>query len=204
MKRKRKSWILIMIGLLGIGLFIYMQIAVSPIIKDLATASVSNKASSVINDSIEVLLRDGEVDYDRIIFLEKDIQGNITALKTNIAEINRLKSQTLSTVDRLLLDLDVSEIGIPMGNFILPEIFSGSGPRLPVKIVSVSNSDAEFRNVFLEAGINQTTHQIMLDVAICMTVLTPVGTQSVSSVSSVMVAETVIVGNVPSSYVNFN
>lgn len=204
MRQKHRKWIAIVIIFLCVCIFIYMQITVSPIIKDLATASVSNKASSIINEAIEVQLQEGEVEYDNIIFLEKDIQGNITALKTNIAEINRLKAQTLSVVDRMLLDLDVSEIGIPIGNLILPEIFSGMGPHLPVRVVSVSTSEAEFRNVFSEAGINQTAHQIMLDISITMTVLTPVGTQSVSSVSSVVVAETVIVGNVPNSYVNLN
>ena len=188
--------------LLIAGFVIYLHVILSPIMKDLASASVTSKASSIINDAIESQLAESEIDYDKIVLLEKDVNGKITALKTNIVQVNRLKSQTLAAIDRLLLDLDVSQIGVPLGNLILPELFSGTGPVLPVRIVSVSNSDAEFRNVFIEAGINQTTHQIMLDVSILMTVLTPAGALNVSSCSSVVVAETVIVGDVPNSYVN--
>lgn len=205
MRRKRRFlWIsAIMLGFASLPIF-YINLSVGPLIRDLATAAVSNKASAVINDAIEEQLRTGNIAYDRIIFLEKDINGNITALKTNIAEINKLKTQTLSVVDSMLMDLDVSEIGLPLGNLILPELFSGTGPILPVRVVSVSTSDADFRNVFSEAGINQTAHQIMLDISISMTVLTPVGTQTVAAQSSVVVAETVIVGHVPGSVVNWN
>ena len=102
----------------------------------------------------------------------------------------------------VLLDMDVDEVGLPLGSVIFPTFFSGSGPKLPVKVLSISNSDADFRNVFSEAGINQTAHQIMMDVVIDMTILTPVGTDTVRVTSSVVVAETVIVGHVPESYVN--
>ena len=101
----------------------------------------------------------------------------------------------------MLLDLDVSEIGLPLGSVILPTFFSGSGPKLPVKVMAISNSDAEYRNVFYEAGINQTAHQIMMDVIIVMTILTPAGPESVRVVSSGVVAETVIVGDVPSTFI---
>lgn len=204
MRRKRIKWWLAFVFFVSAGVLIYLNIKVTPLIKELAKASVSNKASSIINDAIEKQLEEGEINYDRIVFLEKDIQGNITALKTNIAEINRLKTQTLSIVDHMLLDLDISQVGLPIGSLIIPELFSGTGPVVPVRVVSISNSEADFRNVFSEAGINQTTHQIMLDVSIIMTVLTPAGTQNVEASSSVVVAETVIVGNVPGSYVDLN
>lgn len=205
MKRRRHvKWIVVPILFTVAALIVYMNVSISPVIRDLARAGVENRASSIINEAIEKQLEEGNINYDKIIFLEKDISGNITALKTNIAEINRIKTQTLSTVDRLLLDLDVNEIGVPMGNLFLPELFSGTGPTLPVRVLSISNSEADFKNVFWEAGINQTAHQIMLDVSVIMTVLTPVGTLGVRAESTVMVAETVIVGHVPNSYVNLD
>lgn len=203
-KKHRAIWICALILIILFALLLYINSVISPVFRDLATATVANRASSVINDAIEKQLREGEIEYDSIIFLEKDIDGNITALKTNIAQINRLKTQTLSIVDRMLLDLDVSEIGIPLGNLIVPELFSGTGPLLPIRVVSISTSEAEFSNAFSEAGINQTLHQIMLKVMIVMTVLTPVGTQNVSAESSVVVAQTVIVGRVPSSFYDWN
>jgi len=203
-RRTRFRWPLAAVLLICLALAVYMNMRVGPLVRQLAEATVSNRASSIVNDAIEKQMADDSIDYHNIVFLEKDINGNITALKTNIAQINRLKTQTLAAVDRLLLDLDISQIGLPLGSLILPEFFSGTGPVLPVRVVSVSNSEADFRNVFTAAGINQTAHQIMLDVTIIMTVLTPVGTQSVSATSSVVVAETVIVGKVPNSFVDLN
>ena len=199
---KRKTAVILGILLVMASVFLYLQLILSPLIVELAIASVDNRASYIINEAIETQMLSDDIDYENIVFLEKDINGNITALKTNINEVNRLKTQILSVIDDMLLDLDVNEIGIPLGSLFLPELFSGMGPKLPVKVMSVSASDAEFHNEFSEAGINQTSHRMMMDVNITMTVLTPMGTESITVTSAVVVAETVIVGLVPESYVN--
>ena len=203
-RRKRIFRRIVVIMLLTAPVFaaIFLRFTVSPLIQELAKARVDNRASYIINEAVEAVLRDDTVDYDSIILFEKDINGSITALKTNMSEINHLKAQILSMIDTMLLDLDVNEIGLPLGSLILPELFSGTGPKLPVKVMSISRSDAEFRNEFKEAGINQSLQQIMMDVVVTMTILTPVGTETVTTVSQVVVAETVIVGEIPDSYVN--
>ena len=201
-RRNRFRAAVVLLIVLLCAIFFYLQFSVAPLIVELAKARVDNRASYIINEAIETQMQSDDIDYENIVYLEKDVNGNITALKTNINEVNRLKTQILSVIDDMLLDLDVNEIGIPLGSLVLPELFSGTGPRLPVKVMSVSASDAEFHNVFSEAGINQTAHQMMMDVTITMTVLTPIGAQSVTVTSAVVVAETVIVGIVPESYVN--
>lgn len=181
---------------------LFLRLTVGPLVQELSKAIVSNKASSIINEAVEAQLRSDDIDYDSIIYLEKDYNGAVTALKTNINEINRLKTEILSVIDTMLLELDVNEVGLPLGSLILPEFFSGTGPTLPVKVLSVSTSDADFHNEFAEAGINQTSHRIYMEVQITMTILTPVGTEAVTASSTVVVAETVIVGTVPGSYVD--
>lgn len=198
---RRRICICALIGVLVI-LVLFIQFSVGPMVGALAKARVENRASYIINEAIEAQLRSEDIDYENIVFLEKNVNGSITALKTNINEINRLKTQTLSVIDTMLLDLDVNEIGLPLGSLILPELFSGVGPKLPIKVLSISASDADFRNEFSAAGINQTSHRITMDVTITMTVLTPIGTESVTVTSGMVVAETVIVGSVPESYVN--
>lgn len=201
-RRSRKKLFLLTAAAVMIVVAVWMTGRMQPLVRELAKAKVENRGQNVINAAIELQLEHGQIDYGNIIFLEKDVDGNVTALKTNIAEVNRLKTQTLAMTDTMLLDMDVDEVGLPLGSVIFPTFFSGSGPKLPVKVLSISNSDADFRNVFSEAGINQTAHQIMMDVVIDMTILTPVGTDTVRVTSSVVVAETVIVGHVPESYVN--
>ena len=200
-KQQRLRLLIVALLVLFVALMLFLRLSVAPLVEELATARVVNRASYIINEAIEAQLQSDNINYDNIVYLEKDVKGAITALKTNINEVNRLKTQILSVVDTMLLDLDVNEIGLPLGSLIFPELFSGSGPKLPVRVMSISSSDADFRNEFFEAGINQTAHRIMMDVNITMTVLTPVGAESVSASSAVVVAETVIVGTVPESYV---
>ena len=202
-RRKTLRQVLLLSTLSVVVCFIlFLKLRLSPLVKELALARVENKASNIINDAIEEQLKENDINYDSMVAIEKTVYGEVSALRTNMAEINRLKTEVLSTVDSLLLDLDVEEVGLPLGSLIFPELFSGSGPKIPVKVLSVSNSDADFRNVFSEAGINQTTHRIMMDVKVYMTILTPAGTENVEAISSVVVAETVIVGNVPQTYVD--
>lgn len=201
-RRSRKRLLALTLLGLAVVFLLFMRLSVAPLVQELAKARVANKASSIINDAVEAQLRNDNIDYDAIVFLEKDRNGAITALKTNINEINRLKTEILSVIDTMLLDLDVNDVGLPLGSLILPEFFSGTGPVLPVKVMSISTSDADFYNEFTEAGINQTSHRIDMEVRITMTILTPVGTESVTAASTVVVAETVIVGTVPGSYVD--
>ena len=81
-----------------------------------------------------------------------------------------------------------------------PELFSGSGPKLPVKVMSISTSDAEFRNEFSEAGINQTLHQLIMEVSVDVAVLVLGETAGFTITSEVVVAETVIIGDVPETF----
>lgn len=200
--RRHRGRMLAACLLLLAACLLFLRLTVGPLVQELAKAIVSNKASNIINEAVEAQLRSDDIDYDSIIYLEKDYNGAVTALKTNINEINRLKTEILSVIDTMLLELDVNEVGLPLGSLILPEFFSGTGPTLPVKVLSVSTSDADFHNEFAEAGINQTSHRIYMEVRITMTILTPVGTEAVTASSTVVVAETVIVGTVPGSYVD--
>lgn len=201
-RRHRRKIVLLVAGMFVLFGLVCFNASMKPLVRELAKSAVENHGQTIINDAVEQQLASGQIDYNQIIALEKDVSGNITALRTNMAEVNRLKTQTLAVADTMLLDLNVMEIGLPLGSVILPTFLSGLGPRLPVKVLYISNSDAAFRNVFCEAGINQTTHQIMMDVSINLTILTPAGKETAEVISSVVVAETVIVGHVPQSYVN--
>lgn len=201
-KRRKRRLIIFLILVCLVLLVVVARRRLSPMIREIATTRVSNEASFAINRAIIRQIDDNSISYDRIVLLEKNVAGEVSAIKTNMAEINLMKTSVLSMVDEEVLELSVAEIGIPVGNLFLPEFFSGQGPILPVRVIAVSTSDASFVSRFSEAGINQTLHQIFLNVEVMMTVLTPMGTQNVPTQSQVLVAETVIVGAVPQTYWN--
>ena len=94
-----------------------------------------------------------------MVYFEKDINGRITALKTNMSEVNRLKTDVINLINDEILALDNTDLGIPFGSVFLPEFLSGRGPQIPVNILSIRNSEAAFSSSFTQAGINQTLHQ---------------------------------------------
>ena len=166
-------------------------------IRSLSETQVKNSTSDLINDAIDKQIEIGNIQYDRIVYFEKDLNGRITALKTNMSEVNRLKTDILNIINDEILALDTSDLGIPIGSLIFPEIFSGRGFSIPVQILSIRNSDASFSSSFTEAGINQTLHQLSMYISVDVTVLVLGRTNSFTISSQVVVAETIIVGQVP-------
>lgn len=169
-------------------------------IRSLAETQVKNSTSDLINDAIDKQIETGNIQYDRIVYFEKDLDGRITALKTNMSEVNRLKTDILNIINDDILALDTSDIGIPVGSLFLTEFFSGRGPMIPVHIMSIRNSDASFYSSFTEAGINQTLQQLTMDVSVDVTILVLGRAESFTVTSQVVVAETIIVGQVPDTF----
>ena len=170
------------------------------VVADLARTQVKNTTSDLTNDAIAKQIAGGNIAYDRIVYLEKDLDGRITALKTNMSEVNRLKTDILNIINDEILALDTSDIGIPLGSLFLPEFLSGKGPAIPVHILSIRNSDANFVSHFSQAGINQTLHRLNMEVSIDVSVLVLGQTAGFTMTSEVVVAETIIVGDVPQTF----
>ena len=202
MLRKIRSLLYFSLVLLAaiVVLFLVFRSRYRDVIRELAETQVKNTTSDLTNDAIAKQIADGIIQYDRIVFFEKDLDGRITALKTNMSEVNRLKTDILNIINDEILALDTSDIGIPLGSFFLPELLSGKGPAIPVHILSIRNSDASFSSNFVQAGINQTLHQLIMLVSVDVAILVLGQTGSFSVTSEVVVAETVIVGAVPNTF----
>lgn len=196
-KLLRMIIILLVVAIAGLILF---RVKYSTSIRKLAQTQVINTTSDLINDAIDRQIEDGKIQYDRMVYFEKDLDGRITALKTNMSEVNRLKTDILNIINDEILSLSTEGLGIPAGSLIFPEFLAGRGPEIPIEILSIRNSDASFTSHFSEAGINQTLQQINMHVSVDVTVLVLGQTDSFTVTSQVIVAETIIVGDVPDTY----
>ena len=197
--RKMLHFAVILVVLI-LGGFLMFRDHYRDAIRELARTQITNGTSDLINDAIDEQIENGNIQYDRIVYFEKDLNGKITALKTNMSEVNRLKTSILNTINDEILALDTADIGIPIGSLFLPEFLSGKGPCIPVQIISIRNSEAAFSSNFREAGINQTLQQLVMDISVDVTVLVLGQTDSFTVNSQVVVAETIIVGDVPDTF----
>ena len=202
MGKRRRKWKLLVALILALAVwaFLGLRSRLWPVVRSLARTQVTNTASDLINDAILEQIMEGQIQYDRIVYFEKDLNGRITALKTNMAEVNRLKTETLNIINDEIMAEDSEHLGVSLGSLILPEFFSGKGPSIPVRIMAIRNSDASFRSEFTEAGINQTLQKLRMDVLVDVTILVLGQTETFTVSSQMVVAETIIVGDVPATY----
>ena len=197
---RRIAWCVVISLVICALAFFSLRDRYRDVIADLAHTQVMNTTSDLTNDAIGRQIDIGNIAYDRIVYFEKDLNGKITALKTNMSEANRLRTEILNLINEEILALDSADIGIPLGSLFLPEFLSGKGPVIPVRILSIRNSDAKFVSEFSQAGINQTLHRLNMEITVDVAVLVLGETNSYAVSSQVVVAETIIVGDVPQTF----
>lgn len=199
-QRNRFRTIFAIALIIVVAIAMAIRISVAPMAEQLIRTQVGNQASDAINAAIADCISNGDFDYSKMVTVEKNAAGTVSAIQTNIAELNRLKTGVLEQIDKHLESLSLEQLGIPIGSIVLPELFSGRGPEIPVRVLAARSSDASFHNTFSDAGINQTLHSICIDVSVTVTVMTWTGTYDICVDSSVVAAQTVIVGTVPTTY----
>ena len=175
-----------------------------PVMTSMATARVSNLVNRIVSAAVNEAVENGSIDYQNFVIFEKDETGHITARRSNVAEVNRMQGQITDEILHRLSEVATSELEIPLGTLTGSALLAGRGPSLFVRMQAVGSASAAFRNQFTAAGINQTRHQIFLDVDVYMSILLPGMKTSTRVSNEIAVAETVIVGGVPDTYTYFS
>ncbi len=175
-----------------------------PVMTSMAMARVSNMVNRIVSAAVNEAVESGEIDYGNFVIFDKDDTGHITALRSNVAEVNRMQGRIADEILLRLSEVSTSELEIPLGTLTGSALLAGRGPSLYVRMQAVGSANAVFRNQFTAAGINQTRHQIFLDVDVYMSILLPGMKTSTKISNEIAVAETVIVGGVPDTYTYFS
>lgn len=203
----RRAFVRLLALLLTVLLLVLVLTATArmrPLLESLATTRVSNTVNRIISEAVNEAIQNGDISYERLISLEKDNEGKITAVHSNMAAFNRLQAQILDIILAKIDQVSARELSIPIGTLTGSALLAGRGPRIRVRMESVGSSTARFNNRFESAGINQTKHQIILEVEVSVAILLPGFTTATKVSTAVTVAETVIVGAVPDTYTYFN
>ena len=156
-----------------------------------------------VNTAIAQVLREGDYDADYFVKFEKNESGEVTAISSNMTHVNALSAEILDRVVGLTENRTLT-VSIPAGNLTGISLLMGRGPGVPVEILVLTSSRVEFQNSIVTAGINQTKHQISLNVIVDIDVLVPWGSENTQVVTEVLIADTVVVGQVPDTYLNFD
>ena len=188
--------LLVMLALIAIGLYL------RALSRDIAISDARDAVTLAVNGCVSRMMRENDYGYDYFVTLEKDAQGNITAITTNTAHINALSSQIMQEIARAA-DSESLNISIPLGSLLGSNLLMGRGPRIPVQVRMLTSSFVRFDNDLISTGINQSRHVVTLIADVDVDIMIPLSTVSTTVETEILIAETVIVGRVPETYVNY-
>ena len=186
------------------GLILFIA-AAAIFLKDLSTQIAVSDASDIvtgrINNAIAQIMKNEDYGGDYFVTFEKNANGEVTAISSNMSRINALSATILDSVVGATENHKLT-VEIPIGNLSGVSLLMGRGPKVPVQIIVLTSSRVEFNNNIVTAGINQTKHQINLEVIVDIDILIPWDTESAQVVTEILIADTLVVGQVPDTYLN--
>ena len=192
----------LMAAVLLSALFLLLEKNLEQVILSMAYARAEAMAVEYIHRAAEDVMGGQAALYSEMVTVRTDAQGRVTMLEANAARMNQLATLTALRAQEMLRSAEQQSVGIPLGAALGIPFLSAAGPRVQVRILPVGAVSAAFSSEFESAGINQTRHKIYLSMHTSVRLVIPTGASTVDLNSQVLIAESIIVGEVPGSYVN--
>lgn len=181
-------------------IFCYFEFYVNPQICSANISKIKGTTIQIENEAISKTLQNN--DYDDLIAVKTDSDGNVAYMQVNSNNVNKLNADILTKVQSNLNSQSQITCMVPLGNFSGVPVLSGIGPNVRLKVVPIGNVQTKYVSQFFSVGINQSLHKIMLQIQVEVCILLPAYTQNIIVSNQVVVAESVIVGKIPSTYLN--
>lgn len=190
----------VIVLLIGGALLLLLERNLEAVILDMAHARAEAMAVEYMHEAVQQVMGEG-VSYADMMDVKVDGQGRVTLIQANAARMNALATKTALRSQAQLEGAEAQSVAIPLGAALGIPFFSAMGPRIQVRILPVSAVTAHFSTEFESAGINQSRHKIYLSLQTTVRLVIPTGARQVNLSSQVLIAESIIVGDVPQSYV---
>ena len=174
--------------------------SLKPISSELAKSYGSSAVLDVINSTVSEYFNDGNVGYSDLVRLRYNSSGMVTSVEYNSKEINRIKIECLGLLNKNLSKLRTSKIKVPAGSLFNDLSLSGRGPMINIKLSESAVPDIEVLSTFESVGVNQSRHEIRMRVSAIVNVYLPPKSVEFTVTQDYVLAQTVIVGDVPSGY----
>ena len=178
---------------------VYFRSNIVPTVMGSAVAEVRAMCTETINSAVTAVVGGG-VEYDDLFSVVRDDAGNIEMVQANSPEINMVAREIAGLAQANLDALDLKEISIPIGTFTGLALLTGLGPDVTISVMPIGSALCDFVSYFIAAGINQTLHKIYIDVHAEINIITPLEEPTITVKAEVLVAENLIVGEVPEFY----
>ena len=183
------------------ALLLYLSLYLRSLSGSTALSDAQDQVTVAVNEAINRILAEKGYAYDDFVALEKDAEGNITAITTDTVRVNTLSTEIMLGIAEAAKNGRL-DVGIPLGDLLGAGVLQGRGPVIPVRVGMMTSSFVRFENDLTSTGINQSRHTLKLVANIDIDLLIPWGSMHTTVETEIPVAETVIVGRVPSTYIS--
>ncbi len=193
----------VILALLVIVPFSIVESNLKPTILAIAKAYAEQSAVRAIQDAVNEKVAKS-VGYKDLIFIRTDNRGRVVLMQANTIKINNLAADTVLDIQKSLSKLEGKVIPIPLGQVLKSQLLASYGPKIKVTLVPIGTVKVKVVDDFQQAGINQTRHRLYLNVYGKVKIVIPLASDYVEVTSQVPIAETIIVGEVPQTYLNLD
>ena len=172
----------------------------NPIFEQVSTYEAKKLATFVANDQTTKVMQN--YNYDSMFSIEKDEEGKVSMIQMNMYRVNIIISDIAYYIQEQMKEPENSSVAIPMGNLLGIDLFSGYGPRIKMRVVLLGSVETDLRSEFISKGINQTLHRVYLQIDCPVQILSSYKTMEEKISNQFLIAENVIIGEIPSTYYN--
>ena len=202
---RRKKWMrrMLLAALLLTALLLLIDQNFRPIVYSLAEARCAAMATRALNGALTEAL-DGGINYEDLMNVRMDEKGQVALLSANTMRMNLLADRAGDAALRKLEAVSNQQVSVPLGAALGMTLLAGSGPGIPISIVPIGSVQTNFETEFEACGINQTRHKVFLQLSASIRIVIPTGAKTTNVTANMLVAESIIVGKVPESFVGYN
>lgn len=144
-------WLTVIFTLL-LALTVAVVLHMKPVVVDLATARTSNAVNRIVVAAVNDAVESGRIDYAQLVDFDKDAEGHVTALRSNMAAFNCLQASIADDILQRMAEVSSTDLAIPIGTLTGSPLLAGRGPCLRVRMQSVGTATARFDNQFSSAA----------------------------------------------------
>lgn len=205
MKRRRKIILptVAVVLLASVGFFVFLEIRIESVRDEFSSLEARSVASAALTAGLEETLEDYKLNYDDIVSFTYDEEGNIKSLSTDTVLLNTIGNEIGSNTDEYINSTGTYKVSLPLTSLLGGQLFAGMGPDISFYVTMRGLTSTKFENHFEDEGVNQTRHQIFLDVTVKMNVVFRGNVTVVEYNADVCIAESIIVGGIPGAFADF-
>ncbi|MCH5208424.1 MAG: sporulation protein YunB [Oscillospiraceae bacterium] len=191
---------LIAVGLVAVGFLLLMDLSFRDVIETVNAYECHELVSRVLNEAISDELENEDTDYNKLVTLSTNSEGEVISVESNVVNINKLKTGIIRRLEREIARLSSYNLEIPIGTLLGIQLLHGKGFSIGMTVEPVGMASASIISEFVSAGINQTLHRIVIEITTSVESIIPGFSTRVPVTTTIVAAETVIVGRVPDAY----